>query len=70
MMNAIRYRQPGDDPEPDREPTTDRQCAPIGFDARDRLRGMLDDTTVRQAVVGVPQSADPHPQRSRPESEC
>jgi hypothetical protein len=31
---------------------------------------MLDDTTVRQAVVGVPQSADPHPQRSRPESEC
>ncbi|ERH08127.1 MAG: hypothetical protein J07HN4v3_00493 [Halonotius sp. J07HN4] len=70
MMNAICHRHSGDDPAPDREPATDRQHATIGFDARDRLRGTLDDTTVRQAVLGVPQSTDSHPQQSRPESEC
>ena len=70
MMNAIRHRHAGDDPEIDPEPTADRQHATVSFDARDRLRGTLDDTTVRQAVLDVPQSADPHPQQSRPESEC
>ena len=32
----------------------DRQSQPTTtFDARDRLRGTLDDTTVRQAVIGL-----------------
>ena len=35
------------------ETNTDGQELPAtAFDARDRLRGSLDDTTVRQAVVG------------------
>jgi len=73
-MNAVRHRHSGDDPETGREPTheslTDRQHATVTFDARDRLRGTLDDTTVRQAVLGVPQSAESTPQQSRPEFEC
>lgn len=73
-MNAVRHRDSNNDPEPNHEPThkspADRQHATVGFDARDRLRGSLDDTTVRQAVLGVPQPADSTPQQSRPESEC
>lgn len=69
-MNAVRHRRSGDDPETSREPThespADPRHATGGFDARDRLRGALDETTVRQAVLGLPQD----PQRSRTESEC
>jgi hypothetical protein len=69
-MNAVRHRRSGDDPETDHETTTespaDRQHPAVGFDARDRLRGALDETTVRQAVLGLPQE----PQRSHTESEC
>ena len=65
-MNAVRHRR-SDDPETGRETTTEsptnRQHPAVEFDARDRLRGALDETTVRQAVLGLPQ-------RPHTESEC
>jgi hypothetical protein len=70
-MNAVRHRRSGDDPETGRETTTEspatRQHSAVEFDARDRLRGALDETTVRQAVLGLPQEP---PQRLHTESEC
>ena len=61
MMNAATRRRSGDDPDiqPTHETTADRQPSPTSnFDARDRLRGEFDDTTVRQAVLGTTPHGD------------
>lgn len=55
-MNALKAHAAGDDPGTERSDThshiiDESQSPTTGFDARDRLLGQLDDTTVRQAAA-------------------
>lgn len=59
-MNALASKQIDREQQTDRDTNTPTAQLAVGFDARARLRGELDDMTVRQAVVGMTTGRDGH----------